>query len=95
MINKPQDSASVLPVLMFERYTRFFAACRMERAMSDDVINEPLAREFLHIHDLIAQALGGEDNVPPEIGNKLDDLYNSIVAREKELTVSGSRSDCA
>lgn len=95
MMNKPQDSASVLPVLMFERYTRFFAARRMEQTMSDDIINEPLAREFLQIHDLIAQVLGGEDKVPPEIGDKLDDLYNSIVAREKELMACGSHSDCA
>lgn len=63
--------------------------------MSDDIINEPLAREILHIHDLIAQALGGEDKIPPEIGDKLDSLYNSIIAREKKLMASGSHSDYA
>ena len=66
-----------------------------ERNMSDDIINEPLAREFLHIHDLIAAALGGEENVPPEISDRLDGLYNSIVMWEKEIKASGSHTDCA
>ena len=66
-----------------------------ERIMSDDIINEPLAREFLHIHDLIAAALGGEENVPPEISDRLDGLYNSIVMREKEIMASGSHTGCA
>lgn len=66
-----------------------------ERVMDDDIINEPLAREFLHIHDLIAAALGGENNVPPEISDRLDGLYNSIVAREKELMGNASHTDFA
>ena len=63
--------------------------------MDDDIINEPLAREFLHIHDLIAASLGGEENVPPEISDRLDALYNSIVAWEKELKANASHTDCA
>lgn len=63
--------------------------------MQNEIINEALAREFLDIHDLIADALGGEDNVPPEIGDRLDALYNSIIGLENELKASLTRKDCA
>jgi hypothetical protein len=61
----------------------------------DDLINEPLAREFLELGDLIAEALGGEANVPPEISDRLTGLYNSIIAWEKELKASLTHTDGA
>ena len=67
----------------------------LERQMGNEIINETLAEEFLDIHDLIADALGGEDNVPPEISDRLDALYNSIIAWEIELRASLTRKDVA
>ena len=58
-------------------------------------INEPLAREFLELGDLIAEALGGEEKVPAEINDRLVGLYNSIVDWEKELKASLTHTDAA
>jgi len=94
MINKRSDGASELLVLEVVIISSLSGAL-MERQMQNEIINEPLAKEFLDIHDLIADALGGEDNVPPEISDRLDALYNSIIAWEIELKASVTRKDVA
>lgn len=94
MINKRSDGASELLVLEVVVVSSFGGAL-LERQMGNEIINEALAREFLDIHDLIADALGGEDKVPPEIGDRLDALYNSIIGLENELKASLTRKDCA
>lgn len=94
MINKLNDGASELLVLEVVIISSVSGAL-LERQMQNEIINEALAREFLDIHDLIADALGGEDNVPPEIGDRLDALYNSIIGLENELKASLTRKDCA
>lgn len=94
MINKRSDGASELLVLEVVVVSSFGGAL-LERQMGNEIINETLAQEFLDIHDLIADALGGEDNVPPEISDRLDALYNSIIAWEIELMDASNRKDVA
>ncbi len=44
---------------------------------------EVLAQEFADLHVAISNALGGD--VPADIGDRIDGLFNSVVAYEDQL----------
>ncbi len=64
-----------------------------KEAPMSDVINDSLAKEFLEIYSMIANAMGGEDKVPAQIGEKLDSLYNSMVMFEENIKGASFHKD--